>query len=792
MFASYFRIAWRNLTKSKGYSFINIGGLATGMAVAMLIGLWVWDELSFNKYNKNYGRIAQVMQTQTFGSDKDTWQTLPYPLGEILRTSYGSDFKRVVMSSWDFYRVLAVGDKKLKTIGRYMEQGGAELLDIKIVKGTKASLNDPNTILLSASTAADFFGKNDPIGKTIKVDNREVYIVRGVYEDLPYNSAFGRTAFLAPWDSYISNSMSWAKTPGNLWGRNAFLVYVQIAEHADMAKVSSKISKVKYDNVPPEDRRFQPVVFLHPMSKWHLYEEFKNGINTGGRIRFVWLFGIIGAFVLLLACVNFMNLSTARSEKRGREVGIRKAIGSLRGQLIGQFFSESLLVVVLGFASAVLLVQLILPFFNTVADKKMSILWANPVFWLIGITISLFTGLIAGSYPAFYLSSFQPVKVLKGSFRVGRGAALPRKVLVVMQFTVSVTLIIGTIVVFRQIQFARNRPVGYNREGLIYLNKDVHDHFDAVRTTLKSTGAILEMAESSSPTTSVWSTMGGIAWKGKDPEQAVDFPTTRVSYDYGKTVGWQFKAGRDFSREFASDSLAFVVNEAAVKFMGLKDPIGETIRWDDQQLKIIGVIRDMVVESPYQPVRPSLFVLGAGSLGGVNIRINPALSTKEALGKIESVFKQYDPEGPFDYSFVDTEYGKKFGNEERIGKLAGFFALLAIFISCLGLFGMASYMAERRTKEIGVRKVMGASVLNIWQMLSKDFLTLVFISLLIAIPLSVYFMDNWLQNYHYRSALSWWIFVIAGLGILFITLLTVSFQSVKAALMDPVKSLKAE
>jgi ABC-type antimicrobial peptide transport system permease subunit len=512
-------------------------------------------------------------------------------------------------------------------------------------------------------------------------------------------------------------------------------------------------------------------------------------------MQFVWLFGIIGIFVLLLACINFMNLSTARSEKRAKEVGIRKAIGSLRGQLLAQFFSESLLVVAFGFVCALLLAQLALPFFNNVADKKMSILWGNPIFWLSGIGVSLLTGLIAGSYPAFYLSSFQPVKVLKGTFRAGRYAAMPRKVLVVLQFTVSVTLIIGTITVFRQIQFARNRPVGYNRDGLISLqtiNTDIHDHFDAVRTELKSAGAIEEMAEATSPVTSVWTTNGGFDWKGKDPAQSVDFPTTGVSYEYGKTVGWQFKEGRDFSPAFATDSSAFVINEAAARFIGLKDPIGEVIRWDNQSFTIVGIIKDMIIESPYKPVRPSIYLIDKRKSSIINIKINPSLSAPAALSKIEATFKKYSPEQPFDYTFVDNQYARKFGNEERIGKLASFFAILAIFISCLGLFGMASFMAEQRIKEIGIRKVMGASVFNLWQMLSKDFVVLVLISLLIAIPMAYYFMHNWLQNYQYHSDISWWIFAVTAIGILVITLLTVSFQSIKAALMNPVKSLKAE
>ena len=436
-----------------------------------------------------------------------------------------------------------------------------------------------------------------------------------------------------------------------------------------------------------------------------------------------------------------------------------------------------------------------LPFFNTVADKQLHILWGSPVFWIGCLAFTALTGLIAGSYPALYLSSFQPVKVLKGTFRAGRFAAVPRKVLVVLQFTVSVILIIGTIVVFRQIQYAKNRPIGYNRDGLVMafmLTPQIHDHFDAVRQDLLHAGAIAEMAESGSPTTAVWSTNGGFMWKGKDPNLGVDFPNTGVTFGYGKTVGWQFVDGRDFSKSFASDTAAFVINETAARYIGLKNIVGETLIWDDHPFKIVGVIKDMVIESPYQNVRPHLFHIEYSPGGFVMIKLNPAASASASMEKIKKTFTAYSPAEPFNFQFTDEEYAKKFGNEERIGKLAGFFAALAIFISCLGLFGMASFMAEQRIKEIGVRKVLGASVINLWALLSKDFLGLIMISLVVAVPVSVYFMGNWLTGYTYRSALSWWIFAAACAGALLITILTVSYQAIRAAMANPVKSLKSE
>lgn len=794
MLRNYFKIAFRNLVKNKVYSFINIAGLATGMAVAMLIGLWLWDELSFNKYHQNYDRIAQVMQSQTFNGDIQTWPSMPYVMGNALSDKYGDDFKHVVTTTWIGGHILTTGDKQFMKSGSYMSAGAPDMLTLKMLKGTRAGLKDPSSILISKSVANAFFGDADPVGKLMKIDNKVDAKVTGVYEDLPYNSQFRDLAFIAPWELNLI-AEPWIKQMENPWGMNGFPTFVQLADNADLENVSAKTKTVKADNVAKDEARFKPEVFLHPMRDWHLYSEFKNGVNIGGRIESVWLFGIIGVFVLLLACINFMNLSTARSEKRAKEVGIRKVVGSIRSQLISQFFSESLLVVAIAFVLCLLLVQLILPAFNQVADKEMSILWSNPWFWLAGVGFSLLTGLIAGSYPALFLSSFQPIKVLKGTFRVGRFAAIPRKVLVVLQFTVSVTLIIGTIIVFRQVQHAQNRPVGYNRESLVTFNlttKEVHKHFDAFRDELKKSGVVAEVAESEGPLTQVWSTNGNFNWKGKDPNMAVDFPNTGVSPEFGKTVGWKFKEGRDFSRDFSTDSSAFVINEAAAKFMGFKNPVGEIIDWEGHPFIIIGVIKDMVVESPYQPVRPSLYCTRKNHDAVVVARINPTVPTREALATIELTYKRYSPNAPFDYKFVDDEYAKKFGDEQRIGKLASFFAVLAIFISCLGIFGLASFMAEQRTKEIGVRKVLGASVMNLWRLLSKDFVFLVFISLFIATPIAYYFLSGWLEKYQYRTDISWWVFVIAGAGALLITLLTVSYQAIKAALMNPVKSLRSE
>ncbi len=794
MIRNYFKVAWRNLVKSKGYSLINIGGLAVGMAVAMLIGLWVYNELSFDKYHANYDRIAQVMQHANYNGEVGSQTANPAVMGPELRSKYGDNFKYVVQSSWTGGHLLSIGNKHISKTGIYFEPDAPEMLSLKMLKGTRAGLKDPHSILLSASAAEAIFGNENPIDKTIKLDRSQDVKVTGVYEDLPDNTSFRNIKIMMPWELWLIQN-PWTKTMEDPWGSNFSQTFVQVADNADMVKVSAKIKNTKLNNVGKEEAKYQWAVFLHPMRKWNLYSEFKNGVNTGGNIRYVRLFGIIGIFVLILACINFMNLATARSEKRAKEVGIRKAIGSLRWQIIKQFFAESYLVVMLAFVLSMILVVLLLPLFNEVSGKKLAIPWQSPVFWICSLIFMLLTGLLSGSYPAFYLSSFRPLKVLKGTFRVGRFASIPRKVLVVTQFTVSVMLIIGTIIVYQQIQHAKNRPIGYTRNGLINLSlePEIRKHYEAIRTELINAGAIEEMAASNSPLTQVWNTNGGFEWDGKDPNMSVDFPNNTVSYEFGKTVQWQIKEGRDFSKDFATDSAAFIINESAAKFLGFKEPVGKTLKWNGNPFTIIGIIKDVMQESPFYPVRPTLYhTSNYDDMFQLILKLNSKRNAGQSLNTISQVLKKYTPEVPFDYKFVDEEFGNKFLAEERIGKLSSYFAVLAIFISCLGLFGMASFVAEQRTREIGIRKVLGASVANLWRLLSKEFVLLVVFSCIIAAPIAWYYLNSWLTNYDYRITIGWPVFVLAAAAALVITLLTVSFQAIKAAIANPVKSLRTE
>ncbi|MDN5200999.1 ABC transporter permease [Fulvivirgaceae bacterium BMA10] len=797
MFRNYFKIGYRNLYKNKGYSFINIGGLAIGLAVAMLIGLWLHDELSYNKYHENYEHIVKVLRNDAHRGKKFTSPSLVRGLGPLFRDEYGNHFKHVVMVRARIEeRVIANEDKMFTQAGYFMEPDGPEMFGLNMIYGTRDGLSDMNSILLSKSVADKLFGDTDPLNKVVKMDARWDLKVTGVYEDLPLNSELKDATYFAPLKRFLEG---WSYD--DVWTNQHMYIYAQLNPESDPKEVSSVITDAMLDHIPRGTNNAQPELFLHPMPKWHLYSAFENGTaGMSDRLKFVWFYGIIGVFVLLLACINFMNLSTARSEKRSKEVGIRKSVGSLRKQLITQFLSESFMVAMLSFVLALFFVYIILPWFNDLAGKDMNMLWTNPWFWLCGIGFIIVTALLAGSYPAFYLSSFKPVKVLKSGMAVGRSAATPRRILVVFQFTISIALITGTIIIQQQIEYVKNRPVGYSKEGLIMFRPRSPEYwgkYQTLRTELKKTGVVKEMAEANYPLTNTLGNNGGFEWEGKDPSFDPSFNTIYVTHEYGKTVGWEFVQGRDFSRDLQSDLSGIVITESALKLMQLDDPIGKTIHWNPSwqepaSFTILGVVKDMVKGSPFKPVRPSIIFPSERDLRWLFIRVNPQASLSEALPKIEAAFNRIVLSAPFDYQFVDELYNAKFQEEERIGSLAGFLAVLAIFISCLGLLGLVSYVAEQRTKEIGIRKVLGASVTGIWRLLTQDFVTLVIVSCLLAGPIAFYLLNNWLQKYDYRMEISWWIFILAGSGALVIALLTVSFQAVKSATANPVNSLRNE
>ena len=764
-----------------------------GMAVAILISLWVWNEVSFDRYHANYDRIAKVRQNVSINGGIETLKTVPLPLAHELRNNFSDLFEYVVSSSHRLNHVVASHDKQLTQKGAYLSAEAPDMFSLQMIAGDRTALRERHNIILSRQGANALFGEGPALGRKLTIDNHQQVTVAGVYENLPANTTLSDLAFIASFDLYISNE-HWIARQQEPWTNNPVQLYVQLSGGLSFEAVSDRIRNIIKNKTGEKSAHTNAELLLEPMSKWHLYE-FENGIQEDGRIQYVRMFAIIAFFVLLLACINFMNLSTARSEKRAKEVGIRKVVGSLRSHLIVQFFLESFVMVFISLLVSIILAQLFLPYFNNIYHSELTIPWSGSWFWISLILFSASTGLLAGAYPALYLSSFIPLKVLKGNIGSPKSAFIPRRALVVFQFSISVTLIICTVIVFRQIRHAKDRPPGYNPAHLVLvpmLGSDIAGHFDAFKNELLKTNVVDGIATSESTTTDIWGTDKELSWSGKDPRLHVDFPNTGVSSEYGRTVGWKFREGRDFLPDAMGDSNAFVINEAAAKYMGLEKAVGEIVRWKGKPYSIIGVINDMVVESPYEPVRPSIYCLARRNDNFAIIRLPYAADIKHALSTIERVYKKYSAATPFSFSFVSEQYQQKFLSEQIAGELARLFSILGIFISCIGLLGMAAHTTMRRQKEISIRKILGASAGSIWKLLSHEFVMLICISLVVSLPVANYMMNIWLENYTYRTDIPWWIFAVVPFGAILISLLTISVQTVKAALQNPVKNLRTE
>jgi ABC-type antimicrobial peptide transport system permease subunit len=778
------------MVKNKMHSVINVAGLAIGMVVAIIIGLWIADEISFNRQYTHYRRIGQVIQNVTNNGAVETWRTVPWPLGDEIRKNYGADFSRIAMASFAYEHNLTIGEDKYSKSGMYVEPDFYEMFDVAVTSGA-ISKDDPAAILISTSTATAFFGEEEPIGALISMDGKEFHVA-GVYRDFPNRSRWTDVAFLANWVTFID--VAELEQMDDPWRPNAFQLFVMLNEGASYEHASMRIKDAKLKKVNEALAKKKPELFIHGMADWHLHAEFVSGKQTGGLMQYVWMFGIVGVFVLIMACINFTNLSTARSEKRAREVGIRKVVGSYRSQLIAQFFVESVLTVFISLLFALVMVQLLLPVFNNLSEKNMSLPWQEAKLWIGVAFASIVVGAVAGSYPALYLSSIRPIRVLKGLFKADRGTSLPRQVLVVVQFSVSIILIIGTLAVSLQVRHGMSRRLGYDVNGLVFVygvTEQVHNHFDAIRKTLIDEGAIVDMAESAAPPSNGWSSSSRIDWDGKDPDLSIDFTVFIGSVDYGKTIQWEILKGRDFSRDFPSDTVAVILNEAAAAYTE-KEVIGNTLRSSGQAFTIVGVVRDVVYGDPFQPVRPALYFLSNNIHYTTTFRLNPETPIAQSVASIEAAIKPHMQGQPFSCQFIDAEQARKFGNEQRVFKLASIFAGLAVFISCLGIFGLSSFVAEQRTKEIGVRKVLGASHAQLWMLMSKDFVVLVVLSCLLATPLAYWVLQSWLEGYTYRINLPWWIFIIASIGTLAITMLAVSWHTIRAAGLNPATTLKVE
>ncbi|MGC3945985.1 MAG: ABC transporter permease [Chryseolinea sp.] len=790
MFRNYFIITFRNLFKNGFYSFINIAGLSIGITCSILILLWVVDELSFDKFLPKADRLYQVWASAEFDGEQHYWTSVPLPTGEAMKPA-NNHIKRAAVTDWGYDHLLSVNneEKRITKRGFYASDEFLDMFEFPMVKGNPTQvLNDPSVIVISESTARALFGDEDPIDKVIHIDNEKDVKVSGVFKDVPKNSSF-QFDVLIPW-KYREVNNPWIKENQTNWGNYSFQVFVELDDpkNADDAEKSIKGLLAEHG-----EKEMKQAFFLYPMLRWRLFSNFENGQEVGGLNDYVQMFTVIAVFILVIACINFMNLATARSERRAREVGIRKSVGSRRAELIAQFIGESTVIAFLAFVVAVLAAQLLLPYYNQLVEKSLVIPYTRSEFWIASASLIVLTGLVSGSYPAFYLSSFEPVKVLKGKVSVGRGASTPRKILVTLQFGFSILLIIGTIVIYRQIQLVKNRELGYQQENLVAVNynNEIRKNYKPLKQELLATGVVEAVTRSNSAITEVNSN-NFVGWPGKPEDVRVIFTTITTEYDYTKTMGIKILEGRDFSEDFKSDSSAIIVNKAALDIMKLKDPIGTELDLWGKKRKLIGIVDNVLMDDPFLPVKPLFMIYHETWIDNMTVRLKKTENLPEALASIEKVFAKYAPAYPFEYKFADVEFQKKFTQINLTSKLASLFAGLTIVITGLGLFGLAAFTAEQRTKEIGIRKVLGATVPGLVGLMSKDFSKLVVLSFLASAPLAWWLLSKYLERYTIRTSIEWWVFPVTGLIALAFALSIVSTQALRAAHANPASSLRSE
>lgn len=793
MLSTDLKTAWRNIVRGKIYSLLNLMGLATGMAVALVIGLWVTDQLSFDRFMPGYEQAYQVRFRFSDDGVMRNQVDVSLPVGDALR--------RDVPEIAHVAPVFRAGDAQVlandKRISGTAFSAGEEFLQVfpfQLLEGNAATaLKEPGSVVISESMAKAVFGSGPALNKMIQSVGMGSRKVTAVVKDFPRNSSW-QFSFIYPFKELTGDG--WVKAATTQWGDAYFEMYASLKPGADPVKAQQKASQLVKHYSPETYASFHREPILFPMKEWHLYTDSKDGYPAGGLIDYVRMFSIVGVLVLLIACVNFMNLSTARSEKRAREVGVRKVIGSSRRGLILQFLVESLVMTFFAFVLALLIVMTVLPAFTAVTGETIRIPWGSASFWALMMGYVLVTGLLAGSRPAFYLSSFQPIKVLKGTMRIGKAASMPRKVLVVLQFTCSIALIVSSFVIYQQIQYAKDRSRGYDPNRLVVMPQP-GEHYLSYKQEALQSGVVTSMTKSLTSATEVHSHNIVDQWPGMRPGEAfAPVMQAMADNDYFKTLGIGFVEGGNFAGNAGADSTCAILNEAAVQRMRLEHPINAYIHWPvanaPQRLRVIGVVKNIVTNNPFGTPEPTLYVYQPGWTWTVTCRIAPNVPMAAALTKLKGLYGRYNPDGEFGYTFVDDQFASKFALETLIGKLAGVFAGLAIFISCLGLFGLAAYMAEQRTKEIGIRKVLGASAGQVVVLLSRDFLVLVGVSCIIASPVAWYFLHQWLAGYYYRITINPLVFVLAALMAIVITALAVGFQAMRSALMNPVAALRSE
>lgn len=795
MFRSYLTIGWRNLARNRWLAFINIAGLALGITVAMLNGLWVWDELSFNKVHANYDRIAQVVKSELDEGTPDVGSTMQYPAGTELRTTYASQFKSVVRTTFLRNYILSTDEFKKSVRGLFADPEIGAMLSLRMKWGSADALTNPDAVLLPVRISRALFGDANPLGRTLSLNSKTLVTVGGVYEDLPLNSSFQEAEYLASWNLYLREN-PWIEQRALTDWRNHFIkIYVEVTEEDDIERISNQIRNLELDHITDSAQVAEnPQLFLYPMSRWHLYP-FGDGLKAKAEpVQLVALVGAIGAFVLLLACINFMNLSTARSANRAKEIGVRKTVGARRSRLMGQFFTESFLYCVIAVLIAFAFVHVLLAPFNLLSGKHLSVsMLYQPIFLLGFLGLAFFIGLLSGSYPAFYLTAFQPVDVLKGRLRAGSRNSSIRNTLVIFQFCVSISLIISSMMVYFQLSYLQNQDVGFQKENVVGLmhTMNLGKQAEAFKEeVLKYPEFVAASFSSRLPPNVDW----GSTFRTETGDENYPMSVVTVDHDHLKTLGLTMVQGRFFSRDFITDSTAVVINETAARQFGLAEPVGSYIRYtgsDAIKMKVIGVVRDFNFETLKSTIRPMVMFLHTGANWDIAVRLSEG-NTIEKIQKLGEIWKKFAPNSPFEYSFIDQNFDLKFRTEERLSHVILIFTTLAIFIACLGLLGLATFTAEQRAKEIGIRKVFGATVTQVMVLLSKDFVRLILISLVIAIPITWYAINQWLEGFAYRVDFSIPLVIVAGAVAVIVALLTVSWQSMKAALENPVNALKGE
>lgn len=786
MLQNYIKITLRNLLKYKAFSIINLLGLTVGLASFLLIAIWIQDEKSYDQFHEFSDRLYLVLGNHAYSDGQIfTQAAAPGLLGKTLKEEIPEITYANTMDNWT-NALLSFENKHLKEEGRYVSEDFLKMFTFPLVQGDKeTALSSPNGIVISQTVADKFFPNANPIGKTLKVANRLEHQITGVMKDFPSNSIFD-FEFLLPLGGFLERN-AWARQ----WENNGLHTYVMLEENADVAAVNAKIKDIVVEHGAQENVE----LFLQALPDIYLKTDYKNGqYQGGGRITYVRLFGLIGLLLLAIAAINFMNLSSARATIRAKEVGIRKVVGAGRRILSLQFLGEAIIMCTIALGFALLMVQLVLPWFNNFTSKNIVFPFENPITWLVLGSIVLITGLLSGSYPAFIISAFQPSAVLKGQLTHSTKGVLLRKVLVISQFSIAVFLIMGMIVIQKQLNFLQTKNIGYDKEQLllITMNNELRQKYPSLKTKLLNLPAISAVSASHSNPTSFMNASDNFSWEGKNPNESYSIVYETVKPDYISTIGAELLEGRDFSIEHPSDSMNFIINESSAKLMGLKAPIvGQQIENFSGKGQIVGVVKDFHFTSLKAPVEPLVLTMNSPFVWTLYARINSE-QTSDVLRQAEKICKTYSPTSPFEYEFADAAYQKLYENEKIISQLSSLFAFLAIFISCLGLFGLATFTTERRIKEIGIRRVLGASVAGIVRLLSKDFLQPVFIALLLATPLAWHFMKTWLNDFAYHIHIEWWMFAMTGVLAVSVAFLTVGFQSIKAALSNPVDSLKNE